>query len=177
MRAVLSYWQLPEDERSFLDFLQSTGDILAFPARGAKVKEELLPQPLVPYIDQDNPSQLYFGLERNAQQVIPELVEQGEARFFSVPSMKACLIGYRRGYFRDGNKLAQSSLSAYWDYPNEEATELLNKDPEFIKWAKRVLNWVRRAAPKQVAFRGGLCRATNRVRDAVQRGEVEVVPY
>jgi hypothetical protein len=91
--------------------------------------------------------------------------------------MSPCLIDYRRGRMREPNRLGQSNLSAYWSYPDEGATGLIAKDPEFIRWAKRVFGWVRRYTPERVECQGYPYRATRRVREAVDRGVLEAVLY
>jgi hypothetical protein len=177
MRSVVTFWQLPEDEDEFLGFLLTTGKIVAMPWHWAKRLEELSPQPLVPYIKQHDPDQLRLGLEEYARRADIEPQEHDGEKYFSIAPMSPCLICYSRGKLRDDNKLIKSNLFAYWDYPNEKATELIRKDPEFIEWAKRVFNWVRRFAPRQVEYNGSLCRTTNRAKDAIQAGRLELVPY
>jgi hypothetical protein len=176
MRSVVTFWQLPEDEKDFLAFLLTTGNIVAVPSHWVKKREEITPQPIVSYIEKHDPIQLAFGLERYALQAVEAQVFEGEV-LFGVTIMTACLIGYSRGRFRDGNKLTQSNLVAYWDYPSADSTELIAKDPEFVTWAKKVFSWVRKFAPRQVEYNGRPCRATRRVKDAVQKGQIELVPY
>jgi hypothetical protein len=91
--------------------------------------------------------------------------------------MKSCLIGYRRGYLREGNKLTQSNLHAYWDCPNDDGTMVIQKPPEFINWAKGALSWMRKATPEKVEANGYPYRATKMVKRAVQEGTVVPVLY
>jgi hypothetical protein len=177
MPAVVTYWQLPEDEKEFLDFLLTTGKVVAMPDHWVKTTEELAPQSIDRFIQQHNPDQLKFGLERHPLQASVEAREfEGEV-LFGVPVMKACVIGYSRGRLRDGNNLTQSNLAAYWDYPNEDATRMVEKDAQFINWAKRVFAWVRKATSERLDCHNHPYRATKRVKNAMQRGQLEVVLY
>jgi hypothetical protein len=177
MAAVVTFWQLPEDEKKFLDFLLKTGNVVAMPAESVKIKKELVPQPIVPYIEQHDPVQLQFALERFAKQTEIEVIEHNGEKYFRRDYMSPCLISYRRGRCGDGKKLGLSNLSAYWDYPNEDNTKLLVKDPEFIHWAKKVFNWVRRATPARVECNGFPYRATKKFKEAVCEGKLEAVLY
>jgi hypothetical protein len=78
---------------------------------------------------------------------------------------------------RDGNKLGQSNLSAYWAYPNQTGTQMVQKDAEFVRWAKSVFSWVQRETPERIDCNGHAYRATKRVLSAVRAGEVEAVLY
>lgn len=177
MPAVRTYWQLPEDERDFLAFLMATGTIVGMPDHWTRTKEELAPQPIVTYIERDDPQQFLFGLEEYAREAVIEPKSRDGEQFFSVGFMSAHLIGYRRGSIRDRNKLGQSNLAAYWEYLSEDNTELIPKDPGFIRWAKKVFAWVRRATPERLECNGYPYPATRRVKDAVEQGQIEVVLY
>ena len=91
--------------------------------------------------------------------------------------MEPCILMYSRGKFRDANKLTQSNLAAYWDYPNEEATAMIDKDPEFVRWGKKIFAHARRMTPEKLELRGYPYRATKLAANAARRGEIEVVLY
>jgi hypothetical protein len=78
---------------------------------------------------------------------------------------------------RDGNKLGQSNLVAYWTYPDKEARTLLTKDEDFIKWAKKVFAWLRRHTPEQIECNRYSYRATKRAKHAANTGLIEAVLY
>src|SRR5438128_869348 len=165
MRAVVTYWQLPEDEHDFLDFLSSTGEVVAMPDHWVKTKEELEPKPVRSFIREQDPAQLLFGLRHHATQAIIKPEQKNGERWFSVSDMKSCLIGYARGRLRDKNMLGQSNLHAYWDYVDDSTMTLQIKDPEFIKWGKAVLAWIRKVTAERIECHGHQYRATERVKD------------
>jgi hypothetical protein len=175
--ASITFWQTPEDESDLLDFILATGVVVAIPAEGVRTREELAPQPLALYIHQRDPSQLRMGLEEQAHRVAIEEKEQGGEGHFQVAYMSPCLVNYRRGRMRESGRLGQSHLSAYWSYPDVGATGLIAKDPDFIRWAKRVFDWVRRHTPERVVCQGYPYRATMRVKEGVERGNLEAVLY
>jgi hypothetical protein len=175
MPTVVTYWQLPYDERDFLAFVESTGPVVAVPTHWAKGSEEFIPEPLSAFIQRHDPDQLLLGLEGHVQAAVQAREIDGTL-VFGVPHMKSCVVSYGRGRLR-GGKLAQSNLSAYSQYPSQDASQLLDKDQEFVTWAKKVLNWVRKATPERVECNGYPYRATKRVADAVREGKVEVVLY
>jgi hypothetical protein len=176
MPAVVTYWQLPDDEKEFLDFLLSTGSILAVPSHWVEAKEELVPQPIASFIEHYDPDQLLFGLEEYVLRPAIERREFDRKLLFGVPCMKPCLITYSRGKLRNG-KLPQSNLSAYLDYPSEGASKLLRKEQDFVRWVKKVMGWVRKFTPEQAECNGYPYRATKRVSNAICEGKLEVVLY
>jgi hypothetical protein len=175
MPAVVTFWQLPEDEKDFLSFLLTTGNIVAIPDCWVKLKEDLAPKAVVSYIGEHDPGHLRLALEGHALQAVIETKELRGDPFFALDSMRSCVMTYSRGKLRDGNKPAQFNLSADYTYPNRDGTILLDKDREFVRWAKKVLSWVRQATPELVECNGHRYRATKRVRDAVREGRLEVV--
>lgn len=176
MPSVVTYWQLSEDERDFLDFLQSTGPILALPAHWAESKNDLIPQPISVLIERDDPDQLVFGPDEHMSNATIERREVGGSTYFGINQMKSCVACYRRGKLRNG-KLAQSNLSAYLEYPTEDASKLVKKDPVFVRWVRRVTAWVREVTPERVERNGYHYRATTRVKAAVGDGLLEAVLY
>jgi hypothetical protein len=178
MPSVVTYWQLPEDEEEFLDFLVKIGAVMAIPTGPwRRTRAELCPRPVARYIEQDDPSSLYFGLQQHIGEEDIEAREQDGEMFFTISDTKSCVIGYDRGRLRKGNKLGQSNIYAYWKYPSADATEMLDKNPDFVKWARRVLGWVRRFTPETAEVHGFPYRATKRVKAALLKGEIEVVLY
>src|SRR5216683_2935287 len=136
MPIVETYWQLADDEKEFLGFLDSTGRILSLPATWVESKRELIPQPIDQFVDQNDPDQLLFGFAEDVLRAGVDERDFGSGLRFAVPYMKPCLLSYNRGRFRNG-KLTQSNLSGYMDYPNEDASTLLKKDPDFVHWVNK----------------------------------------
>jgi hypothetical protein len=177
MPAVLTYWQLQEDEEDFFAYLTATGSIVAMPDHWVRTKEELRPRPILPYVRQDDPSQIVFGLEQYALAADIEPMQKDGENYLALAYMSPCLVSYRRGQTRDGNKLGQSNLAAYWTFPDKEARTLLSKDEDFIKWAKKVFAWARRYTPEQIVCNQYPYRATKRAKNVADTGMIEAVLY
>ncbi len=187
MPAVVTFWQLPGDEKDFLRYLKKTGNVLGIPDLAQKSLEALTPQPLEDCFE--TPDDFYLGLDEFARSApIKEFEYQGEEegrkgeRLFALDYMSPCLIHYTRPRIRNG-KLGQSNLYAYWEHPAELDTcfvswmprlYLKKKDPNFVKWAKKVLNWVRRRTPEKIEYNGYPYRATKRAKEAMLAGKIEV---
>src|SRR5262245_60740135 len=111
MAAVVSYWQLPDDEKEFFEFLQSTGKILVLPDWGTKTKEELMSQPVIQYFREHDGGNL--GLEAHVRLVRIIEHEPVDGFRFNLPYMEPCMMNYCRGKL-DHGRLALSNLCAYW---------------------------------------------------------------
>lgn len=177
MPAVLTYWQVREDEEDFLAYLATTGNVVAMPDRWVKAKEELAPQPIVEYVRRNDPNRFVFGLEHHALAATIGPQEKDGEEYLALAYMSPCLIMYRKGRMRDGNKLGQSNIAAYWTYPDDEARTLLAKDAAFVMWARRVFAWVRRHTPNRIECNRFSYRATGRAKHAVDLGLIEAVLY
>ena len=173
MPAVVTFWQLPEEEQLFLTYLESTGTVLALPDHWVKKKEDLSPRPIRAFIADHDPDQLLFGLEEHLAQIPVERWEyEGQWGYQGPSAMDSCLIAYHRPKFRDEKKLGQSNLAAYWTSLDESQSAIIDKDPEFVRWGKRVFAWVRRHTPEQHQR----YRTTKRAKEVVENGVVELVP-
>src|SRR5262249_42722006 len=150
-----------------------TGIIMAVPDHGGKNEAELAPQLIAPFIDRNDPAQLLFGPEDYVMQAEIEQQKRDGETLFNIAHMSPWLISYRRGRTRNLNKLGQSNLCAYWEFLSEDKTRLVPKNSAFIKWAKKVFAWIR-MTPEELACNGYLYPATTRVKEAVDKGQLEV---
>lgn len=174
MASVVGYWQLPEDEREFLEYLESTGQIVAFPPEGVLTAAEVQPESIRSFIESRDPSGLEFGPME--LQEVPVPMQIGEERRFMVTAMRHCVIGYRRGRLYDGT-ITQSNLCAYSSYLADDCSHMVSKRPEFLSWSKKVLRWVRKRTTDKVECNGYSYRATRRVKAAVTAGELRAKLY
>jgi hypothetical protein len=175
--AVITYWQLKEDEDNFFAYLTTTGRIVAMPDHWAKTKEELAPRLITDYVAQKDPHQFVIGLGHHALAAGIEPRQKDGEEYFSLAYMSSCLIAYQRGRTRDEKKLGLSNLAAYWTYPDKEVQTILTKDEDFLKWAKKVFAWVRRHTPEQIVCNRYPYRATKRAKYAADASVIEPVLY
>ncbi|VTS04882.1 hypothetical protein [Tuwongella immobilis] len=171
--SVFTFWQMPEEEVALLDFLDSTGAVVAYPAHWVKTLEEASPCPVRSYLAEHNPDQVDLGLGTHDADVTIESQEKGREQFFYVTSMQSCLIGYSRPRFRSCNQLGQSNLAAYLDVCKES---VLHAKPDwFQSWVKQVFSWAKKRAKKKHVLRGFGYPATPLVLKAIEEKHIEAV--
>jgi len=181
MRAVVTFWWFPDEEAAFLDYLESTGHVVALPFQAVKDQHEVAPRPVAEVVAGSDPQELFFGLEEHVRHAVIIRLEgfangiKVEIPHFRVSDMKSCVIGYDRGRFIEGGKMTPSNLYAYWDYPDEKGTVLKHKPADFVMWAKKVLRWVYKATPEWHEYK--TYRVSKRVKAAIQEGKINIVPY
>ncbi len=141
--ACVTFYRFPDEEEAFLSFLNETGSIVALPFDGVLSKEELVPQPLLEFMQRDNLDVLFIGPAHSP--LFIDSYEMKGQRFYRAGDMESCLLGYRRGKFRARQKLGLSNLYGYWDYYDEQKN-LIKKPTAFLKWARSVFRWIRENA-------------------------------
>lgn len=167
MAIAFTFWQLPEEEDKFLDFLDSTGIVVAYPDHWVKTRQEADPQPIRPYLAKNDPLTCLLGLDSYKAATGVEIMSQGDEQFFSVPMMDACLIGYSRPRFREGNHLGKSNLAAYLQYSDG------SKKPDwFRKWTNQVFRWAKKSAADKQKYHGYFYPATQRVVEEVDKQQI-----
>lgn len=175
MAQVVTYWQLPEDEDRFLRFLESTGNIFAIADAWVETRKELDPRPIRDYLREHNPRQMFFGFADDVSNGIESRLFDGHPRV-GVASMTACVIGYARGQERNGS-LCLSNISAYWEHPDENASQMIRKSPSFVTWGKKTMSWLRANTPCRLECNGYPYRATKGAEDAVNNGLIGLALY
>ncbi len=174
MPTGVTYWQFPDEEHAFLDFIQGTGDVIVIPSELVDSPGAIVAYPPLEYIRQYDPDQVLLGLHSLFDKLIVEPVVVGGKQKYCVAPATSPLMRYRRGKFRDTKKLGQFNISASWKRLTEAKTALVDKDPDFKKWAEKVIRWVRTSAPDWHEFKG--YRVSRRVKTALLQGELEIVP-
>jgi len=135
MPEVLTFWQFAEEESTFLQFLQRTGTVLAFPGQWVQTREELVPQPIQSLVGKSIPSDLRFSLEPFAVEASLEIIELEGQQLYGISLIDSCVLDYTRGRFRGKNKPGFSNLYAYFTTSRKQ-----EKDPQFVKWVKKNLS-------------------------------------
>jgi hypothetical protein len=179
MASTVTFWWLPDEEETFLTFLETTGEVLASPFAGAQKKEELIARPVREYITDLHPHQCFFFSAEFSDELIIEPCKciEGDKTVerFRVVDMKSCVIGYDRGKDLGSGKLTASNLYAYWDYPNASGTSLIRKPERFTRWAKKVFSWVHKSTPEWHMYKN--YHVSKRVKEAILNGGLQIVPY
>jgi len=87
MPAVITYWQTQEDEKDFLAYLTTTGNIVAMPDHWVRTKAELAPRPILQYVHEGGLDQFVFGLEHHALAADIEPQEKEGQKYLTVAYM------------------------------------------------------------------------------------------
>jgi hypothetical protein len=163
---------MPEEEAAFLDFLESTGVVVAYPDHWARAEAEASARPLRAYLAESNPGQVLLGLETGKADVVIGTKTKEEDQFYHVELMSSCLIGYRRPRFGNDNLIEQSALAAYLDFFKDHARRA--KPEWFRAWVRRVFGWAKRHANQKCVHQGFSYPATPLVRKLVEENVIEI---
>jgi hypothetical protein len=160
-RAVFTFWQLPEEEGDFLDYLESTGPVVACPNHWVSTEAEASPADLRPYLAKYDPDTVKLGLSSHLEEVvIQKITEKDKPVMFSTDLMTSSLVGYTRGRITGAGQLERTILAAYLDLPEEGGTL---KPAWFRRWVKKIFAWVKRRASGTCTLRGFAYPATPQV--------------
>jgi hypothetical protein len=99
MASVVTFWQLPEEESAFLEYLESTGDIVGVPWSKVPDRALLEPTPLQTLISRDPDSVLLGRRELLGEMPINTFNEDG-IMTYAVAASKAPMLIYGRGKWR-----------------------------------------------------------------------------
>ena len=137
---VLTYWSAPSDEDDFLEFLGTTGSVVAYSIEWKESPEAVQPIDLFTFVSGSHPSQLMIGLA-DGYTVVEKHVFSGRIRYNVTPDQSAVIV-YRRGLTSEA-KLGRSNLAAYYDISSRSGAA----DRSFHDWCTKVFGWVRKRTP------------------------------
>ena len=174
MAAVLTFWWMPDEESDFLRLLAGQ-DVVAYPV-GATESAILRPIDVDDMIRAHNPKDLWLTLPAFVKSVRVDFqkLSPPHRSGYAVSGMHSTVIGYQRGRFLDDKRLSSSNLHAYWSYPDDAATTMIQKPEAFCKWARKVFAWVRRRTPDWHEYRR--YRVSSTVKSAIAAGQRRIVP-
>ena len=175
--SAISFWRFPEEEETFLDFLDRTGNVIAIPYKNFHSLEEITPRPLRELVkDSDSNSDSYsllIGLDHWINQIKAHSRFHDGENIFGISYFDSPLIVYDRGRIYESQKLLRSNLCGAWSYVDDQK-RVIHKSDAFIKWSKKVFAWVRKATPEFHQYR--TYRLTPRVAEAIRNNLIEIVP-
>jgi hypothetical protein len=131
MTTSVQYWRMPEEEADMVAFLQSIRPTMALPVRRVATVEELVWQPIAQALRESDPAFLITPLQFVSAM---ELHHNADGFAASVPTTPA--LYYSRGHIT-AQQMSSTALSAQW----------VDHRPEFVRWGKKVMQWVRQVAP------------------------------
>jgi hypothetical protein len=165
MPATLTFFRLPEEESAFIEFAETTGDVVFFPyGSGRSDDERRIPHPLGEYLRKHDPDRGALGLVSLA--IDPAT---GCSRTRSINPVAAPLVGYTRGKFLDPNTLTGTSLVTYSSYLDDRK-QLVKQAPEFERWRKKLFQWARSATETSSSGWPATPAVIARMRDGLKLG-------
>lgn len=172
MRSVITFWQTPEDEEEFVAFLLKE-EIVAISADWKQKQEELQPTPLSRFMAKQ-PTDLLLAIPgMESDLYVESRIFSGDQVSYAITTLRSPVIGWRRGLLQD-RCLAQSNVHAYQEF-SLETGKVIRKTNEFRHWCSRVFSWLRRSTPEKLGQPA--YRSSRRVKDAVEKGMIELVLY
>jgi hypothetical protein len=202
MGPVVTFYQLPEEEPAFLAYLQKSGDIWARAVDDRVKSPRFKPAPVAEFLDRFadkiiayHDVAMYLGHRPAVLQPVLTTYEEtvggklepviqhgrimpGVHKIVGGPKVKrpcidyfaSLLVRYDRGMYRKPDELAESNLHFY---PGSfRGPVWVDKPADFRKWAKNVLEWMRRRTPAMVPVQDRTfpARATTGVASACRKG-------
>ena len=180
MASVVTFGQLPDEEDAFLTYLRNSGDVWARAVRDVPYEPVHAPLPLHDFLVrfanelvEYGSVSVYLGFRDDILQPAVSAHEITEGGTF-VPFLRAgqvvegvqtivggtkvmrdfislrasSLVRYDRGMFRSDDELAMSNLCYYSG--SYSGQQWVRKPDRFLKWAKNVLDWMRRNTKESV---------------------------
>jgi hypothetical protein len=174
-----TFWQLPEEEPEFLGFLNSTGNVIAFPDYGVVSPDERKPTPLEDYLRKcSSPYHFLFGLERFADRICGKystkfLAREGHGHHHT-DVFSSWVMGYSGAQLRDLNKLSKSNLFTYFTArktgdPDDDA-----KKAEFKRWVNKVFAYAKKRSPESVELHSHFYPATKKAKEAAVSENIQL---
>jgi hypothetical protein len=184
MPSVVGFAQLPDEEPAFLAYLQKTGDVWARAINDDPHNPKYAPLPVAEFLDRFadqivayNVVAVYLAFREDITRprvLSHEITEGGSLAPFvqfgkvvegvhtivggtkvmreSIHPMGSPFVMYRRGQFRREDELAISNLCFY---PGAYEGQIWKPNPPaFMKWGKKVLDWMRRRTPESIPVYG-----------------------
>jgi hypothetical protein len=146
MSASVKYWRLPEEEREFIEYLNSIEPTVALIPDIFLNLEDPEWEPLEQAFARDA-SRYLITPARFVSQARVLKVNGANGNEFKVDVVASPVLFYYRGRMIAPNRLSSTALSADWSYLTEDQRTMEDKPADFVRWAKRVMQWVRRVAP------------------------------
>jgi hypothetical protein len=167
MASVVSFWQLPEEEVTFLRYLARNGEVVAIRHMEAVPDPAALQAvPVEELVGRPDSTRLYLTLRAVVADPLPlhrwEPKSPSEPVRFSLPVEFPAIV-YDAGTLA-GGELSKSNAAAYPSWAPAAVAA----------WMRRVFGWLRRAAPHWHDYES--YRVTERAAQATFAG-VSLVPY
>jgi hypothetical protein len=146
MTASVQYWRLPDEEGDFVEYLQSLEPTMAIPLRTVETPEALVWKPVAEALH-DSDNAFLITPSRFVSDMKVHRIDTPLDRGFTASVSATPAIHYSRGRLLKPRRLSSAALSADWTHLAEDGKTVVDKPADFVRWARNVMQWVRRVAP------------------------------
>ena len=167
----VTFWWFPDEEQQLIDHLTSTGVDRVWVGDRAQTREALVLRSLDSAIRAE-PREILISLPEHENDVIVNELKDREQAVHVVDLLRSPLLSYKRGGLIAPKELASNNIVGYADYLDGSRT--IQKPESFVRWAKNVLAFVRRATPQSHRYKS--YRISTRVAEAIANDGLEIVP-
>lgn len=172
MACGVTFWQMPDEETAFFEYLVRTDEICTFPFATFTDRSLICSTPLTSLLGRTDTTRLCLTLQEYASNpAVFEFEREGSPRYTLGPEFP-CLI-YTVGSIENG-QLSQSNASSNTYFLDKSQNVIRNHPDPFVKWIRRVMGWLRRSTPEWHRYRG--YRVTKAAAQEALSG-LSLVPY
>jgi hypothetical protein len=170
MRSSICFWQMPTDGVALFEFLHSTGPLVARRHKSLPESKETAFRPLSHFRRQD------FGIilicrKSDVEAVQIDRYDANDQSWSTVNADASPVLMYSREPLHQRD-LFRSTLGAALDYVHLPTGESRKKDPEFKKWAKSIVAWMKARCTETCKLHGFDYSATQAVAAALKKGKI-----
>lgn len=145
MSISVKYWRLPEEELDLARYLESLEPTLVFAGQVYPRREDIR-WVSVEEGFRSPASRLLITPARFVDLVRISWVERLSEEGYTVDHTKSPVLFYRRGGLTD-NQLSSTALTVESSYLADDGKTSLDHPADFVRWTKKVMQWVRKASP------------------------------
>lgn len=162
MASSVTFAQLPEEEPALLAYLAESGDVWARAAGDDPTAPLWEPKPLGEFLQRftseirdkyNSTVKVYLGARSDILDPVVHTCGVGPIPHL-VDFLASNVIHYSRGEFHPSSRELTSSHLAFHSTYLDTRGDCQHKPQAFLKWANKVLSWVRRNTPGQVRPEG-----------------------
>jgi hypothetical protein len=141
------FWRFPDEERDFLESLESIGQTMAVPFTQVRSREELAPLTLSELLARAAADSVLIGPAESVADVRIHEFHDNDGAYYVASHRDSPLLMYRRGRLMQDGSLSASALAGHWSYADPEGNRTIPKRESFVSWGKAVFRRIRKATP------------------------------
>jgi hypothetical protein len=149
----VQFFMTESDEKEFLDFVKSTGDVLFFDRISRTA--EFRPVVNLPVPDGPLSGGHFFMVNRSVPSRFitnpPSQFKLDDKDCYGIDNIESSVVGFHRCY-REPGCVFEGDLGMVTSYLASDDVTLVSKDPKFLKWFDKMARWIRKRYVKLVCM-------------------------